>query len=131
MIDVWIRSTDGDFPGSTSGGWRVVVDADLKLLHKEPVEDMRLSSGVGFVEGKRIHADDPRFTDYLDGCVHKILDYGAFELVVWENAAGAYERQPPTVSSIWYYTETVCAAYDKKDDLLWKTAVDFLPDFDM
>ena len=128
VIDARIQSTDGDFPAFSD--WRITVDSDLAIVKKEQIENARNTSYVGTVDGKRIYTDDPRFRSYPDGYVRTILSYDTFDLIISENMTGVYENQPLYISSIWYLTETVYAAYDKQGNLLWKAAVDSSPDYD-
>ena len=128
VIDAWIQSTDGDFPAFSD--WRITVDSDLAIVKKEQIENARNTSYVGTVDGKRIYTDDPRFRSYPDGYVRAILSYDTFDLIISENMTGVYENQPLYISSIWYLSETVYAAYDKQGNLLWKAAVDSSPDYD-
>ena len=128
VIDARIQSTDGDFPAFSD--WRITVDSDLAIVKKEQIENARNASYVGTVDGKRIYTDDPRFRSYPDGYVRTILSYDTFDLIISENMTGVYENQPLYISSIWYLSETVYAAYDKQGNLLWKAAVDSSPDYD-
>ena len=128
VIDARIQSTDGDFPAFSD--WRITVDSDFAIVKKEQIENTRNTSYVGTVDGKRIYTDDPRFRSYPDGYVRAILSYDTFDLIISENMTGVYENQPLYISSIWYLTETVYAAYDKQGNLLWKAAVDSSPDYD-
>ncbi len=128
VIDARIQSTDGDFPAFSD--WRITVDSDFAIVKKEQIENARNTSYVGTVDGKRIYTDDPRFRSYPDGNVRAILSYDSFDLIISENMTGVYENQPLYISSIWYLTETVYAAYDKQGNLLWKAAVDSSPDYD-
>lgn len=128
VIDARIQSTDGDFPAFSD--WRITVDSDLAIVKKEQIENARNTSYVGTVDGKRIYTDDPRFRSYPDGYVRAILSYDTFDLIISENMTGVYENQPLYISSIWYLSETVYAAYDKQGNLLWKAAVDSSPDYD-
>ena len=128
VMDAWIQSTDGDFPADSA--WRIVVNHDLMIVEKQQIAVPRLADYVGTVDGKRFYDDDLRFSFYPDGYVHAILDYGTFYLIVSENNTGVYDSQPLFINSIWYLTETVYAAYDKQNNLLWKAAVDSSPDYD-
>ena len=128
VMDAWIQSTDGDFPADSA--WRIVVNPDLMIVEKQQIAVPRLADYVGTVDGKRFYDDDLRFSFYPDGYVHAILDYGTFYLIVSENNTGVYDSQPLVINSIWYLTETVYAAYDKQNNLLWKAAVDSSPDYD-
>ena len=64
-----------------------------------------------------------------DGAPEAVLEYDDFYLIVSENPTGVYENRPTSVSIIWYYTQTVYGAYDKKGNLLWKGTVDSSPDY--
>ena len=128
VMDALIQSTDGDFPADSA--WRIVVNPDLMIVEKQQIAVPRLADYVGTVDGKRFYDDDLRFSFYPDGYVHAILDYGTFYLIVSENNTGVYDSQPLFINSIWYLTETVYAAYDKQNNLLWKAAVDSSPDYD-
>lgn len=128
VMDAWIQSTDGDFPADSA--WRIVVNPDLMIVEKQQIAVPRLADYVGTVDGKRFYDDDLRFSFYPDGYVHAILDYGTFYLIVSENNTGVYDSQPLFINNIWYLTETVYAAYDKQNNLLWKAAVDSSPDYD-
>ena len=51
-------------------------------------------------------------------------------MIVSENNTGIYENIPPTISSIWYYTETVYSAYDNSGKMIFRASVDSSPNYD-
>lgn len=126
------QSKDGDFSSASykvSGEWNITVSPNLELVHMQETEYV-YQNYVGMLDGRYITNKDKLFSDFEDGRVTAILDYGEFYLVVSENITGIYEYTPPTISSIWYYTETVYSAYNKQGILLWKAAVDSSPPYD-
>ncbi|MBQ8753140.1 MAG: hypothetical protein IJZ13_08570 [Clostridia bacterium] len=122
-----VQSDDGDF--SSSGEWRLRVDAELQVLSKTKV-DKTPSEAIGLIDGKPVTAEHALFKNFEDGRPSAVLDYDDFYLVVSENITGIYEDTPLAISSIWYYTETVYGAYDESGKLLWKATVDSSPDYD-
>ena len=126
------QSVDGDFSNASydvSGEWEITVSTSLELLQMQEIE-YTYESYIGILDGRCITDEDKLFADFEDGRVTALVDYGEFYVVVSENVTGIYENTPPTISALWCYTETVCGAYDKQGDLLWKTAVDSSPPYD-
>ena len=153
-LDLYLRSdaNDGDFaiedgeddPAITY--WIFRLNDDLQCVSKERVlYDARNRNEysyyfdsyyfyhlVGYLDGKAVYSDDPRFADaddqripvYDGGEVLSVMDYGTFYLVVSYNLTGEIEGIPPESSRWRWTTETVYTAFDKDGDILWRTAVD-------
>lgn len=121
------QSSDGDFP--SSGGWKIVADADLKILGMESAESSYYDY-IGTINGQRILTTEDVVKNFTDGSLTAVLDYGDFYLTVSENITGIYEKTPTMISATWHYTETVYGAYDKEGNIIWKKAVDSSRDWD-
>lgn len=126
------QSKDGDYSDAnydTAGMWEISLDANLQVLEMKQIEH-DCGDYVGILDNNVIMSKDAILSNYPDGRVTALLDYGDYYLIISENITGIYENTPPTISSLWYYTETVYAAYDKQGILLWKAAVDSTPPYD-
>ena len=86
---------------------------------------------IGEKDGLPVYKSSVYLKNFDAGTPHAFIDYGDYYLIISENVTSEYENTPPMVSSIWYYTETVYSAYDYNGDLLFRTAVDSSPDFDV
>ncbi|MBR6410040.1 MAG: hypothetical protein IKS35_01475, partial [Clostridia bacterium] len=64
------------------------------------------------------------------GSPEAYIDYGDFYLIISDHATGVYEHTPKTISSIWYYRETVYSVYDQDGKLIFRSSVDSSPDYD-
>lgn len=135
VLSVSSQSDDGDFAGSGSGGyskdWVVTVDNRLAVTEK------RMESGrdyfdfrLGERNGVAVHRSDALLKDFDAGTPEAFIDYGDFYLIISENETGIYEKTPPFISALWYYTETVYSAYDPQGNLIFRAAVDSSPDYD-
>ena len=134
LLSITSQSDDGDFAGSGSGGygvsWIFRLDCDLNILEKKIAKGRDyLDNKLGEKNGKPIYTSDDLFQSFDAGSPKTYIDYGAFYLIVSENATGIYENTPLTVSRIWYYTETVYSAYDKVGNLMFRASVDSSPDY--
>lgn len=132
---IYSQSDDGDFIGSDSNGyiksWIFTVNDSLEITKKKlSNESIYLNQLIGIKDGANIYADDPLFSSYDAGTPSALIDYGDFYLIVSENCTGIYENIPFSISSAWYYTETVYSAYAKSGKLLFRAAVDSSPDYD-
>ncbi|MBQ8360141.1 MAG: hypothetical protein IJX37_09625, partial [Oscillospiraceae bacterium] len=135
VLSVSSQSQDGDFVGSNSGGypvdWVFAVNADLEIVKKEKETGREyFDYRIGEKDGVWVHRSDPLLKNFDAGTPDAFIDYGDFYLIVSENNTGIYENTPPTISSIWYYTETVYSAYDYDGKLIFRTSVDSSPDYD-
>ena len=131
FIAVLTQSTDGDFEGLFKE--KKLRIATLKLddcIYLDYVEDddfdyrSSVKRRVGFLGDDEIYDNDEMFADFADGEITALIDYGDFYLVVSENITGIDQNTPIYISSIWYTTETVYAAYKKDGTLIWKAATD-------
>ena len=136
ILSVSSQSDDGDFAGSNSGGypkdWVITVDDSLGITEKkrESGRDY-FDSRIGEKEGIPVYKTDEMLKNFDAGTPNAYIDYGTFYLIVSENITGAYEHTPPTLDSVWWYTETVYSGYDQNGDLIFRTAVDSSPDYDI
>ena len=85
---------------------------------------------IGEKDGLPVYKSSDYLKGFDAGTPHSFIDYGDYYLIISENVTGKYEKTPPMVSSILYYTETVYSAYDYNGELLFRTAVDSSPDYD-
>lgn len=135
LLSISAQSNDGDFAGSQSNGypedWIFTVSYDLKITGKE-IKTGRdyWDSRLGEKNGKTIYKSDSLLTNFDAGTPAAYIDYGDFYLIVSSNNTGVYEKTPPMISSIWYYTESVYSAYDYSGDLIFRASVDSSPDYD-
>ena len=135
VLSVSAQSDDGDFVGSQSNGfpkdWIFTVNYDLDITGKEMKTGRDyLDSRLGEKNGKTIYKSDSLLTNFDAGTPEAYIDYGDFYLIVSSNNTGVYEKTPPMISSIWYYTESVYSAYDYSGDLIFRASVDSSPDYD-
>ena len=135
VLSISAQSDDGDFIGSQSNGypkdWIFTVNYDLKITGK----DMKtgrdfFDSRLGEKNGKTIYKSDSLLTGFDAGTPDVFIDYGDFYLIVSSNNTGVYEKTPPMISSIWYYTESIYSAYDYSGNLIFRASVDSSPDYD-
>lgn len=136
ILSISAQSSDGDFTGSPSKGyphdWVFTLNYDLEILGKEMKTGRDyFDTRLGEKDGTPIYASDALLTDFDAGTPKVFMDYGDFYLIVSTNATGVYEKTPPTVSSIWYYTESVYSAYDSGGKLIFRASVDSSPDYDV
>ena len=135
LLSICAQSDDGDFAGSNSGGygvnWVVLVNKELAVSEKR-IESGRNwnDSVIGEKNDQLIYPSDTLFENFDAGNPHLYIEYGDFYLVVSERSTGVFERTPPTISSIWCYTETVYSGYSNDGELLFRTSVDSSPDYD-
>ena len=135
VLAVSAQSDDGDFEGSRSKGyavdWVICVNDDLKITEKKKQSGRESPDyRIGEKDGAPIYQSDPILKGFDAGMASAYLDYGEFYLIVSENVTGVCENTPPTISSIWYYTETVYSAYEPNGKLLFRAAIDSSPDYD-
>lgn len=135
VLSISSQSDDGDFVGSNSNGyptdWIFVVNDNFEIIEKkkETGRDY-FDDKIGEKDGLPVYKSSDYLKDFDAGTPHAFIDYGDYYLIVSENVTGEYEKTPPMLSSIWYYTETVYSAYDYNGELLFRTAVDSSRDFD-
>ena len=135
LLSISAQSDDGDFVGSQSNGypkdWIFTVDYHLEITGKEMKTGRDyFDSRLGEKNGKTIYKSDSLLTNFDAGTPEAYIDYGDFYLIVSSNNTGVYEKTPPMISSIWYYTESVYSAYDYSGDLIFRASVDSSPDYD-
>ena len=135
VLSIRSQSDDGDFAGSDSKGypadWIITLNDALEIVEKKTGSgrdyfDFRL----GEVGGTPVYTTSSLLSGFDAGMPTAVIDYGDYYLVVSENNTGVYEKTPPFISSIWYYTETVYSAYSKTGQLLFRAGVDSSPDYD-
>jgi len=129
----WIHSTDGDFAGNSYSNiapdWKITVDSELNILDKSLIDWTYTNNQIiGYQNGKPVSANDLHLAESEDETIFALLEYDDFYLVISEHITGVYENKPSTISSIWYYTETVYRAYDWNGNLLWTASVDSSPE---
>lgn len=135
VLSISAQSDDGDFVGSQSNGfpkdWIFTVNYDLEITDKEMKTGRDyFDSRLGEKNGKTIYKSDSLLTNFDAGTPKACIDYGDFYLIVSSNNTGEYEKTPPMISSIWYYTESVYSAYDNRGNLIFRASVDSSPDYD-
>ena len=81
------------------------------------------------LDGCEVYADDHVFKDVPE-IVILVFDYGDNYLVVSENYTGKYEDQPPLISTVWEYAETVYSVFNKDGKLICRRTYDTSPDFE-
>lgn len=132
VLSLWSQSTDGDFVGSSGGGypvdWVFTLDKDLNILDGKEQSGRDFSDDrIGFSRGKALHVSD--FNEDVPGTPTAYVDYGDYYLLVWEHITGEYEHTPPTISAIWHTWETVYSFYSREGELIYQAAVDSTPDY--
>jgi len=135
VLSISAQSDDGDFAGSNSKGypvdWVMTVNHDLEITEKKEASGRDyFDDRVGEKDGSPIYKSDNLLNGFDAGTVTAFIDYGDSYLVVSENNTGVYENTPPTISAIWYYTETVYSLYDSSGKLIFRASVDSSPNYD-
>ncbi len=135
VLSINAQSDDGDFIGSQSNGypkdWIFEVNYDLKITGKKMKTGRDyFDKRLGEKNGVPIYKSDSLLTGFDAGTPNAFIDYGDFYLIVSSNNTGVYEKTPPLISSIWYYTESVYSAYDYSGKLIFRASVDSSPDYD-
>ena len=135
LLSISAQSDDGDFAGSRSNGypkdWVFTVDYDLKITgRKMKTGRDYFDNRLGEKNGITIYKSNCPLTGLDAGTPNAFIDYGDFYLIVSSNNTGVYEKTPPMINSIWYYTECVYSAYDYNGKLLFRASVDSSPDYD-
>ncbi len=135
LLSISAQSGDGDFAGSTSGGypadWVFTVNDDLEITSRKMASGRRFSDDViGIKDGTAVYLSDPIFDTFDAGTPTAFIDYGDYYLIVSRNVTGEYENTPLYISSIWCYWETVYSAYDNSGKLIFRSSVDSSPDYD-
>ena len=135
LLSIRSQSDDGDFAGSKSGGYG--VKWTFELGEKLNIIDRKIAEGrdyfddrLGEKNGVTIYASNQLFKEFDAGSPEAYIDYGDFYLIISVHATGVYEHTPKTISSIWYYRETVYSAYDQDGKLIFRSSVDSSPDYD-
>ncbi len=129
------QSDDGDFAGSNSQGysvdWVITVNDNLEISEKKKESGRDyFDYRIGEKNGVPVYKSNALLKGFDAGTPEAFIDYGDFYLVVSENNTGIYEKTPPMISSIWYYTETVYSAYDYNGKMIFRASVDSSPDYD-
>lgn len=129
------QSDDGDFADSGSNGhpvdWVITVNDHLEMVERKKETGRGYSDyRLGEKDGAAVYKSDPLLGGFDAGTPEAFIDYGDFYLVISEHITGIYEKTPPAISSIWYYTETVYSAYDDNGKLIFRASVDSSPDYD-
>lgn len=104
-----------------------IVETDMELEKKNVTLGKteycdRWHYFAGTLKGESIEQN--RGMKGVPGYVKLVLDRGDTYLIVSENNTGIFEHTPPTVSAIWYYTETVYSVFDKDGQLIARRAFD-------
>ena len=133
VLSLWSQSTDGDFVGSSGGGypvdWVFTLDKDLNILDGKEQSGRDFSDDrIGFSRGKAVYVSD--FSEDVPGTPTAYVDYGDYYLLVWRHITGVYEHTPITISAIWHTWETVYSFYSREGELIYQGAVDSTPDYD-
>lgn len=138
LIHIDSQSRDGDFfpiEGEELPYYAKCFSAEVDLnLEKKGIAladecDYFHDTPVGVLDGCEVYADDPVFKDVPE-IVILVFDYGDNYLVVSENYTGKYEDQPPLISAVWEYTETVYSVFNKDGKLICRRTYDTSPDFE-
>jgi len=135
VLSISAQSNDGDFTGSQPNrypkDWVFTVNDNLEITSRE------LKSGrdyfdvrLGEKDGETIYKSDKLLKAFDAGTPEVFIDYGDFYLIVSSNNTGVYQNTPPTISSIWYYTESVYSAYNYNGKMIFRASVDSSPDYD-
>ena len=129
------QSDDGNFEGSRSKGypkdWIFTVDDNLEIVRQKKKSGRDFDDGrIGEKDGAPIYKSNALLKNFDAGTPMAFIDYGDFYLIVSDNMTGIYENTPITISSIWYYTETVYSAYDNNGELIFRATVDSTPRYD-
>ncbi len=135
VLSISAQSNDGDFVDSGADhsvvSLQYTVNEELEIVEKRKGRrENPFDRVVGIKEGAVIYDSDVMFEGYDSGRVSAYIEYGDKYLVVSENNTGVYEKQPPYISSIWYYTETVYTLYDNSDNIVFRASIDSSPDYD-
>lgn len=135
LLSIRSQSDDGDFAGSKSGGygvrWIFELGENLNIVDRKIAEGRDyFDDRLGEKNGVTIYASNQLFKEFDAGSPEAYIDYGDFYLIISAHATGVYEHTPKTISSIWYYRETVYSAYDQDGKLIFRSSVDSSPDYD-
>lgn len=135
VLSISSQSDDGNFEGSRSKGypkdWIFTVDDNLEIVRQKKKSGRAFDDyRIGEKDGVSVYRRDALLKNFDAGTPMAFIDYGDFYLIVSYNMTGIYENTPPTISSIWYYAETVYSAYDNNGKLIFRATVDSSPDYD-
>ena len=135
ILTIQTQSRGGDFEGATSTGnqidWVFTVNDNLEIIDKEEKSGREFfDCRIGQKNGVAIFRSDLLSKDFDAGDPTAFIDYGDFYLVVSDNVTGEYENTPHSISSIWYYSESVYSAYDRSGNLIFRASIDSSPDYD-
>lgn len=135
VLSLVSQSNDRDFKSSNPKGypvdWVITVNDNLEITEKTIKKGREYSDfRIGEKDGVAVYKDDSLLKNFDAGRPTAFIDYGDCCLVVSENATGIYENTPLTISSIWYYTETVYSLYNYSGEMIFRASVDSSPDFD-
>ena len=135
VLSLVSQSNDRDFKSSNPKGypvdWVITVNDNLEITEKTIKKGREYSDfRIGEKDGVAVYINDSLLKNFDAGRPTAFIDYGDCCLVVSENATGIYENTPLTISSIWYYTETVYSLYSYNGEIIFRASVDSSPDFD-
>ncbi len=135
VLSISSQSDDGNFEGSRSKGypkdWIFTVDDNFEIVRQQKKSGRAFDDyRIGEKDGVSVYRRDALLKNFDAGTPMAFIDYDDFYLIVSNNQTGIYENTPPTISSIWYYTETVYSAYDNNGKLIFRATVDCSPDYD-
>lgn len=135
VLSLVSQSNDRDFKSSNPKGypvdWVITVNDNLEITEKTIKKGREYSDfRIGEKDGVAVYINDILLKNFDAGRPTAFIDYGDCCLVVSENATGIYENTPLTISSIWYYTETVYSLYNYNGEIIFRASVDSSPDFD-
>jgi len=135
ILSISSQSDDGDFAGSDSGGypkdWVISVNEDFEITERKMETGRSFTDDrIGEKDGIAVYNSSDFLRGVDAGSPTAFIDYGDFYLIVSENTTGIYEKTPPMISAVWYYTETVYSAYDSDGELIFRASKDSSPDYD-
>lgn len=126
VLSVRSQSEDGDFSGWETGGYpaecTVYLDRDLETVEVIDQPGREFDDYViGEKEGEPVHLSDLKTYHFDAGSPIALIDYGDTYLLVSQIRI---ETESFFTGKVRYEWETVYAAYDQDDNLLFRTLTD-------